>query len=362
MNKANVLLLHQVGIHDLDLVGEKNALLGEMLQQVTKTGINIPPGFVITVNAYHSFVSYNGLQAVISSIISEIDLAVPGSFKRAGQKIRGLIGNASFPPELAHEIIETYYELSESCGHDATDVAVRSSVIIEGWPGATVARLHETFLNVRTPAALLDAVRNCFASLFTGRAMLYRLNFGIDHLSAGIAVGVQKMVRSDVGAGGIAFSQGAEAGCKDAIVINGSYGLGQLVVDGDILPDTYLVQTAALKATSLSTIEKRMGVKDKVMIYGDDANERVKVISTEKELQSRFCLEDDTILQLGAWIIKIEEYYNRIMKEWTPVDVEWAIDGISNELFIVQARPRTRILNAECRILNVEVKYRNALI
>ena len=359
MNKANVLLLHQVGIHDLTLVGEKNALLGEMLQQVTKTGINIPPGFVITVNAYNSFISYNGLQAVIGSIISEIDLAVPGSFKRAGQKISGLIGNAGFPPELAHEIIETYYELSESCGQDATDVAVRSSVITEGWPGATVARLHETFLNVRTPAALLDAVRNCFASLFTGRAMLYRLNFGIDHLNAGIAVGVQKMVRSDVGAAGMAFSQQAEADCKEAIVINGSYGLGQLIVDGDILPDTYLVQRAALKAASLSIIEKRMGVKDKVMICADDASEKVKVVSTAKQLQSRFCLEDAAVLQLAACVIKLEEYYSSIMKEWTPVDVEWAMDGVSNKLFIVQARPRTRISNAEYRMLNVEVGYRS---
>jgi pyruvate,water dikinase len=339
MNRSNVLLLNQVGIHDLYLVGEKNAFLGEMLQHVTNKGINIPPGFVITVNVYNSFISYNALDAVISSIISEIDFANPGSFQRAGQKIRSLISNASFPPELSQEIIETYYELSESCGQDATDVAVRSSAVTEGFPDASFARQHETYLNVRTPAALIDAIRNCFASLFTGRAMLYRHNIGFDHRNAGLSVCIQKMVRSDLGASGMAFSLSTEPAFKDAIVINGSYGLGELVVHGGILPDAYIIHRSILQAASPSFIEKRMGVKDKIMIYGDNANERVKVIPTEKELQCRFCLNDATVLQLAEWVFRIEEYHSSILEKWTPMDVEWAIDGISKELFIVQARP-----------------------
>lgn len=357
MNKANILPLHQVGMHDIDLVGEKNAFLGELLQH--KTGINIPPGFVITVNAYNSFIGYNGLHAVISSIINEIDFADTGSFQKAGQKIRCLISNAKFPPELAQEIIETYYELSECFGQDTIDVAVRSSALTDGLP----ARLHETYLNVRTPAALLDAIRNCFASHFTGRAMLYRLNTGIDHTTTGIAVGVQKMVRSDLGAAGMAFSLNTGPGFKETIIINASYGLGELLVHGGLLPDTYIVQRAALSAPSLSVIEKRMGVKDKVMVYGDDvANERVKVITTENELQSRFCLEDAAVLQLAEPIIETGEYYSSLLEKWTPVDIEWAIDGLSNEIFIVQAKPAaipSGRSNIECRISNVELEYRN---
>jgi pyruvate, water dikinase len=356
MNRANILLLHQVGMHDLDLVGEKNALLGEMLQHVTKTGINIPPGFVITVNAYRSFISYNGLDAVIGSIITEIDFADPGSFQKAGQKIRSLISHASFPPELAQEIIDTYFELSESCGHDATDVAVRASIVTEELPDAAVARLHETCLNVRTPAALIDAIRHCFASLFTGRAMLYRLNHGIDHVNAGIAVGVQKMVRSDLGTSGMAFSLSTENGFKDAIVINASYGLGQLIVQGDVLPDSYVIHKPALKTAFSLINEKRMGVKDKIMVYGDEANERVKVIAAERELQSRFCLEDAAVLQLAEWIIKIEAYYSSLFGKYTPMDIEWAMDGLSKELFIVQARPGT----IHAGMSNIEYPISNA--
>lgn len=341
MNKSNVLPLNRVGIHDIDLVGEKNAFLGEMLQHVTNCGINIPPGFVITVNAYNSFISYNALDPVIASILSGIDFTNPGSFQRAAQKIRSLISNASFPPELTQEIIETYYELSESCGQDATDVAVRASAVTEYLPDASYARQHETYLNVRTPATLIDAIRNCFASLYTGRAMLYRHYFGFEHMNAGIAVCVQKMVRSDLGASGVAFSMSTETGFKDAIVINGSYGLGELVVQGSILPDAYIIHKSTVKDGSPSLLEKRMGVKDKIMVYGDNAGERVKVIPIEKELQSRFCLEDATALQLAGWVMRLEEHYSCISEKFTPLDVEWAIDGISRELFIVQARTGT---------------------
>jgi pyruvate,water dikinase len=322
-------------------VGEKNAFLGEMLQQVTDKGINIPPGFVITVNAYNHFISYNSLGDVINSIISEIDFANPRSFQRAVQKIRSLISNARFPPELSQEIIETYYELSEAYGRDVIDVAVRSSAISEDMPDASFARQHETYLNVRTPAALIDAIRNCFASLFTGRAMMYRHYSGCEHLNTGMAVCVQKMVRSDLGASGVAFSMSTETGLKDAIVINGAYGLGELVVQGNILPDTYIISKPALIAGAPALIEKRLGVKDKIMVYGDDAGERVKVIPAEKELQSRFCLEDATVIQLANRVITIGEYYNGILGKCTPIDIEWAIDGISKELFIVQARPGT---------------------
>lgn len=335
MNKSNVLLLNQVGMHDIDLVGEKNASLGELLQQVTKTGINIPPGFVITVNTYNSFISYNGLEPVISSIISEIDFANAGSFQRAGQKIRNLISHSNFPPELSNEIIETYYELSEAYGHDVTDVAVRSSAVVEGLTDAAFTRQYETYLNVVGPAALLDAIRNCFASLFTGRAMLYRHNAGIDHLKAGLSVCVQKMVRSDLGVSGVAFS------LNDALVINASYGLGELVVQGGVLADSYIIHKPAFKIGLPPGIEKRMGVKDKIMVYSENANERVKVIPIEKELHARFCLEDAVVLQLAGLVIKIEAYYSNVKEIGEPIYVEWAFDGLSKEMFVVQAGPET---------------------
>jgi pyruvate, water dikinase len=341
MNKSNVLLLHQVGIHDIELVGGKNASLGEMLQHLTKLGINIPAGFVITVNAYNQFISHNALDTVIKSIISEIDVANLESLRRGGLKIRNLISNSRFPTELSQEIIEAYYELSESYGQDVTDVAVRSSATAEDLPDASFAGQQETYLNVRGPAALIDAVRNCFASLFTDRAISYRKNFNYDQFAVKLSVCVQKMVRSDLGASGVAFSLDTESGFKDVVVINGSYGLGELVVQGAISPDEYIVHKPTLKAGFPSLIEKRMGVKDKMMVYGDDANERVKVIPTEKAFQSRFCLTDSTALQLAGWVIKIEEYYSSIKEKWTPMDVEWAIDGLTKELFIVQARPET---------------------
>ncbi|MBL7723499.1 MAG: phosphoenolpyruvate synthase [Chitinophagaceae bacterium] len=333
--------LNQVGINDVETVGGKNASLGEMIQHLSSLGINIPNGFVITVEAYREFLRFNNLDASIRQMIGGIDFNNIESLRRGGLQIRQLLRNSKFPPEISSQIIKQYYKLSGDYDQKETDVAVRSSATAEDLPDASFAGQQETYLNVRGPAALIDSVRNCFASLFTDRAISYRENFKYDHFAVGLSVCIQKMVRSDLGASGVAFSIDTESGFKDAVVINASFGLGELIVQGSVSPDEYIVFKPALKKGFSSIIEKKLGNKDKMMVYGDDPDERVKIIPVEKVMQKRFSLREDTVLQLANWVMKIEEYYTRIRNKWTPMDVEWAIDGLRKELFIVQARPET---------------------
>lgn len=341
MNKKFILNLGEVGMSDLETVGGKNASLGEMIQNLSSLGINIPDGFVVTVAAYREFLQYNNLESTIRYIIDSIDYENIESLRRAGQQVRLLLKNGRFPKEMSELIIEAYGKLSSRYNQEYTDVAVRSSATAEDLPDASFAGQQETFLNVRGPASLMDAVRNCIASLFTDRAISYRQGFGYDHFLVGLSICVQKMVRSDLGASGVAFSLDTESGFKEVVVINGSFGLGEMVVQGAVQPDEFIVFKPTLKKGFKAIIEKKLGVKDSMMVYGDKADERVKVIPTEKTYQHRFCIADSMALQLSDWVAKIEDYYTRVRGKWTPVDVEWAFDGLSKELYIVQARPET---------------------
>jgi pyruvate, water dikinase len=333
--------LNKVGLSDIELVGGKNASLGEMLQNLTSLGIQIPNGFVITVAAYREFIRYNNLDEAIRNIINQIKLDDIESLRRGGLQARQLLKNAKFPRELSDAIIEKYYELSKNYDQDMTDVAVRSSATAEDLPDASFAGQQETYLNVRGPAPLMNAVRNCFASIFTDRAISYRQSFGYDHFSIGLSVCIQKMVRSDLGASGVAFSLDTESGFKDVVVINASYGLGEMIVQGSVSPDEYIVFKPTLQKGFNSIIEKKLGKKDKMMVYGDNPDERVQIIQVEKPLQQRYCLKNERIIQLAQWVTKIEEYYSKLKGHWCPMDVEWAVDGLSKQLFIVQARPET---------------------
>ena len=341
MENKFILGLHEAGIRDIERVGGKNASLGEMIQHLSKLGIRIPSGFIITVDAYQDFISYNQLADKISSLISEIDYESMESLRRAGLQIRNMIRNTKFPPELSNMIIKAYYQLSSEYGQEITDVAVRSSATAEDLPDASFAGQQETYLNVRGPAAIMDAVRNCFASLFTDRAISYRQNFGFDHFAIGISVCIQKMVRSDLGSSGVAFSLDTESGFKDAVVINGIFGLGELIVQGSISPDEFIVFKPLLDGHFVPIIEKKLGLKDQMMVYGDDPDERVKIIPVDKYTQQKFCLEEDKILQLAKWVVIIEKYYTDLKEHWCPMDIEWAVDGMTKQLFIVQARPET---------------------
>ena len=333
--------LKAVGINDIPLVGGKNASLGEMIQHLTNLGVNIPDGFVITVDAYYAFISHNQLEEKIKDVVNAIDYDSIESLRRGGMQIRQLILNGRFPKEMSEQIIHSYETLSKQYDQVHTDVAVRSSATAEDLPDASFAGQQETFLNVRGPAILMDCVRNCFASLFTDRAISYRQSFGYDHFQLALSVCIQKMVRSDLGASGVAFSIDTESGFKDAVVINASFGLGEMIVQGSVSPDEYIVFKPLLHGNFSPIIEKKMGNKDKMMIYGEGGDERVKIIPTENHFRQRFCLKDETILKLSKWVVIIEEHYTRIKNKWTPMDVEWAIDGLTKELFIVQARPET---------------------
>jgi pyruvate,water dikinase len=341
MDNKYILELSEVGINDIEVVGGKNASLGEMIQNLTSLGVNIPNGFVVTVAAYREFLKYNNLEGTVRHIINSIDYENIESLRRGGQQIRLLLTNGRFPKEMSEVIIKAYEKLSADYNQDYTDVAVRSSATAEDLPDASFAGQQETFLNVRGPATLMDAVRNCIASLFTDRAISYRQRFGYDHFTIGLSICVQKMVRSDLGSSGVAFSLDTESGFKDVVVINGSYGLGEMIVQGSISPDEFIVFKPTLQNGFKSIIEKKLGVKDKMMVYGDKSDERVKIIPTETSFQNRFCLSDSSVLQLSTWIVTIENYYSKLKNRWTPMDVEWAYDGLSKELFIVQARPET---------------------
>jgi pyruvate,water dikinase len=333
--------LKEVGINDIPLVGGKNASLGEMLQNLTSLGVNIPDGFVVTVNAYSAYLKHNSLDDKIKNILDSIDYESIESLRRGGMQIRQAFLNGKFPQEMSEEITACYEKLSKLYGQDLTDVAVRSSATAEDLPDASFAGQQETFLNVRGPEMLMECIRKCFASLFTDRAISYRQSFGYDHFQLALSVCVQKMVRSDLGSSGVAFSIDTESGFKDAVVINASYGLGEMIVQGAVSPDEYIVFKPLLKEGYKSIIEKKMGNKDKMMIYGEGGDERVKVIPTDEKFRNRFCLKEENILKLANWVMIIEEYYSTLRNKWTPMDVEWAIDGLTKELFIVQARPET---------------------
>ncbi|HLZ86803.1 MAG TPA: phosphoenolpyruvate synthase, partial [Puia sp.] len=341
MSNRIILPLESVGLSDLALVGGKCASLGEMLRNLTGLGVNIPGGFVVSTDAYWQFIEQSQLGPSIRQQLNSIDFDNVESLRRVGQKIRQAISNARFPQELSHQIIAAYEQLSQRYGQSSTDVAVRSSATAEDLPDASFAGQQETFLNVRGPAALIDAVRNCFASLFTDRAISYRKTFNFDVSTVGLSVCVQKMVRSDLASSGVAFSLDTESGFREVVMINGAFGLGEMVVQGALSPDEFLVFKPTRQQGFPSIIEKRLGVKDKMMVYGDHSDERTRVIPVEPWQQHRFCLDDKHILELADLVMTIEKYYSDLKGKWVPVDVEWAVDGLSGELFIVQARPET---------------------
>jgi len=333
--------LNDLTLKDIPKVGGKSASLGEMLGSLTSLGVNIPAGFALTVDAYREFIEHNGLEDEIRKLVSECDIDDLVQLRKTGTRIRELIREGEFPRQVVDEIKQAYLELSERYGQKKTDVAVRSSATAEDLPDASFAGQQETFLNVRGWKGVMEAVRNCFASLFTDRAISYRDKFNYDHFDVALSACIQKMVRSDLGSSGVAFSLDTESGFPDIVLINGSLGLGEMVVQGAVSPDEFLVFKPTLKEGYKSIIEKKMGDKDKKMVYSDTPGERVKIINISPEMRDKFCISDDVALQLSDWVCKIEDYYSELKGHWCPMDVEWAVDGLTNDLYIVQARPET---------------------
>ena len=341
MKNKYIVDLSEIQLSDLELVGGKSASLGEMIQNLKKLGVNIPRGFALTTDAYWEFINHNKLDKKIKSHIKKIKKDNLVSLKKTGLAIRQLIRNGKWPRQVKEEIRESYTLLSKKYGTNITDVAVRSSATAEDLPDASFAGQQETYLNVRGPEEILTAVRNCFASLFTDRAISYRDNFGFDHLDIGISVCVQKMVRSDLASSGVAFSLDTESGFKNVVLINGSYGLGESVVQGTVSPDEFLIFKPTLKKGFDSIIEKKMGKKENKMIYSTDPGQLVKTVHVGNTQQDEFCITDRQAIKLAKWVCIIEDYYSKLKGYWCPMDTEWAIDGLSGELFIVQARPET---------------------
>ena len=348
-----VLWFSDTSIEDISLVGGKNASLGEMISNLSKEGIQVPDGFSITTNAYDKYIEFNNLGEKISSILQSINHDDHILTKRSGLKIRTLIQDGRFPPDIYEEIVENYKKLSrkytdtEGNPQEKTDVAVRSSGTAEDLPDASFAGQQETYLNIRGKSKLIESVKNCFASLFTDRAICYRKKIGYDSRNVKISVGIQKMVRSDLGSSGVAFTVDPISGFKGSILVNGSFGLGENVVGGKITPDEFILSKRNLKNLHYPILDKKLGDKTFKMIYDTNPRNQVKNTKIPVEERYRFCISDLNLMKLGRWCMIIEDYYSEKNKKWTPVDVEWAYDGLLEKLFIVQARPETVISNKE---------------
>ncbi len=333
--------LDEITMDDLPLVGGKNASLGEMFNALVPKGINVPYGFAITTDAYWHFVDSNNLREKIEEILSDLDTSNIENLSLRGKKVRDLIYYSPLPEDLADEIRKAYERLCEKYGPD-TDVAVRSSASAEDLPDASFAGQQDTYLNIRGVERVLDACKKCFASLFTDRAISYRHDKGFDQFSVGLSIGVQKMVRSDLACSGVMFTIDTESGFKDVVFITATYGLGEVLVQGEVNPDEYYVFKPTLKEGYKPIIKKVLGKKQVKMIYSDKVGTKtVKKVKVPSEQRERFALTDDEILQLAEWALVIEEHYSKKAGVYRPMDIEWAKDGILNELFIVQARPET---------------------
>jgi len=334
--------LNETGLNELELVGGKNASLGEMLRNLSILNINVPFGFIITSHAYDYFMNTNNLYEEIQLIINETDTDNLAQLQKNGLKIRNLIIEGTIPPLLCDQIINYYKELSSKYGEISTDVAVRSSGTAEDLPDASFAGQQDTYLNVSGNDAILKKIKDCFASLYTDRAICYRKTLGFT-APIKISVCIQKMVRSDLGCSGVAFSLDPDSGFRDLVCINGSWGLGEMVVSGQIKPDEFLVFKSTLNKNQNFNpiIDKHLGDKINKMVYDTEGNNRTKIVTVDSSKQYCFCLDDRQILQLAKCVIHIESFYNEKYGRWCPVDIEWALDGITNELYIVQARPET---------------------
>ncbi|HDP73907.1 MAG TPA: phosphoenolpyruvate synthase [Candidatus Woesearchaeota archaeon] len=337
--KAFILWFDQTGIEDVPLVGGKNASLGEMYRFLTPIGVNIPNGFAVTAEAYRYFIEKNNLIDRIREALDGLNTSDVNDLVVRGEKVRHLILDAEIPEELKAPIVEAYQNLCKQYGEN-TDVAVRSSATAEDLPDASFAGQQETYLNIKGNAMILEAVKKCFASLFTNRALSYRVDKNFDHFSIALSVSIQKMVRSDLATSGVTFTLDTESGFDKVIFITGIYGLGENIVQGRVNPDEYYVFKPALRQGYRSIISKKLGTKELKMIYSSDSK-RVKNVPVDIALRNQFCLSDDEVLALARWALAIEDHYSGKRGKSTPMDIEWAKDGVTNELFIVQARPET---------------------
>jgi len=345
MEEVFIKWFEDLRIKDVPSVGGKNASLGEMISGLKEKGVNVPSGFAVTAYAYKYTMEKSGVDKKIKEILSDLDTHDVNNLKERGEKIRELIRNTPLPKELEEEIRKYYKGMEERYGENV-DVAVRSSATAEDLPDASFAGQQETYLNVTGEEKLLEKVRDCFASLFTNRAISYREDKGFNHFDVYLSVGVQKMVRSDLASSGVMFTIDTESGFQDAAYITGAWGLGENVVQGAVNPDQFYVFKPTLKKGFKPIVEKKLGSKEKRMIYSDIG---VKNEPVSEEDKNKFVISDDEVIELGKWATIIEDHYNK------PMDIEWAKDGKTGDLFIVQARPETVHSQKDAAILETYI-------
>jgi pyruvate,water dikinase len=344
-----------VTLQDVAQVGGKNASLGEMIRSLQPAGIRVPDGFALTADAFRLHLAEAGIAAEIYGALDRLDVTDLSALAETARLIRERVNAAPLPRVLADAIAPAYAELSRRYGEDATDVAVRSSATAEDLPTASFAGQHETFLNVHGLAALDAAIRRCMASLFTDRAIVYRVQNRFSHRDVALSVGIQKMVRSDLGSAGVIFTLDTESGFRDVVLITGAWGIAETVVQGRVNPDEFWVHKPTLKAGFAPVIRRECGDKALKLVYGEGST-AVKEVRVSGADRSRFVLDEPEVLQLSRWAMAIEDHYSARAGRPTPMDIEWARDGRSGELFIVQARPET--VHSQARAVGLELYKR----
>lgn len=333
-NSELLLWLDEVGLKDIAKVGGKNASLGEMMRNLSGMGIRVPEGFAITTEAFRMFVEKNGLEEKIVAALEGFDPDNPADVAERGKRVRRMFLEADFPDELRREIEYGYWQLGRKLNMSNPSVAIRSSATSEDLEGASFAGQHETILNVRGEAAVLKAIKQCFASLFTDRAIAYRAHKGFSHVGNALSVGVQRMVRSDLACSGVMFTIDTESGFDNVVYITGSWGLGEMIVQGAVNPDQFYVFKPAIDKAEDPIIEKKLGSKQRKLVYASKGPGMEDREVPEAD-RMRYVLDDQEIITLARWGCIIEKHYKR------PMDIEWAKDGITGALYIVQARPET---------------------
>lgn len=330
----NVLWFNEIQLSDVETVGGKNASLGEMVRHLSDAGVDVPTGFATTADAYRRFLSQSGLSDMIYALLAKTDIDDIPSLQAAGKKIRQAIEETPFPEDFQRDIETAYATLSKQLGSDFS-VAVRSSATAEDLPDASFAGQQETLLNVHGIDEVMSAIKIVFASLFNDRAISYRIHQGFTHEQVALSAGIQQMVRSDLASSGVMFTVDTESGFDQVVFVTASYGLGEMVVQGAVNPDEFYVSKTALVNQKNAVIRKTRGAKAIKMIYGENAEERVKTVDVSDAEQMQFCLSDEDVMALARFAMSIEAHYQR------PMDIEWAKDGRTGKLYIVQARPET---------------------
>jgi pyruvate,water dikinase len=361
--KSYIRWFNELTLDDIPLVGGKNASLGEMYRELIPQGINIPNGFAVTAEGYHYMLDEANAWPELHKALDDFDADDLADLAQRARKAREIIYAASIPDLLEKQILAAYHQLQQQYG-DTLSLAVRSSATAEDLPTASFAGQQDTFLNIRGERALLEACKRCFASLFTDRAIHYRIDQGFDHFKLGLSIGIMKMVRSDLNASGVMFSLDTESGFNDVVFITGAYGLGENVVQGAVDPDEFYVHKPTFEQGFRAALKRTLGAKKIKMVYSEGrTREPTQNIVTSEEERSRFCINDQDVLTLADYAIKIEKHYSGKAGQPRPMDMEWAKDGVDGLLYIVQARPETVVSQRNSMIMeNYVLKDKRAPI